>query len=78
MTTPDNLETAPLRDPLTLLENELITAYLAGAGHDVEQLRARTDDDARKLLAEASLYASTRLTEVESRSHYLHSLRGEA
>jgi len=77
MTTPDN-DVTPMKDPLTLLENELITAYLAGTGHDVAALRARHDAEARKLLAAASLYASTRLTEVESRLHYLHSLRGEA
>ena len=70
-------EVVPMKDPMTLLENELITAYLVGAGHDVDALRARHDDEARKLLAEASLYASARLTEMESRSHYLHALRGE-
>ena len=31
----------------------------------------------RQLLADASLYATAKLTEVESRSHYLRSLRGE-
>jgi hypothetical protein len=77
MTTADN-DVTPMKDPLTLLENELITAYLAGTGHDVEALRARHDAEARTLLAAASLYASTRLTEIESRLHYLHSLRGEA
>ena len=73
-----NIETAPLKDPLALLERELISAYLMGAGYDVEALRARHDDEARKLLAEASQYASARLSEAEARFHYLHSLRGEA
>jgi hypothetical protein len=67
----------PLEEPLAQLERQLISAYVAGAGQDLETLLARHDEDARKLLAEASLYASARLTEVESRSHYLQKLRGE-
>lgn len=66
----------PLHEPLAELERELMSAYLAGAGQDLEALLARRDDDARRLLTEASLYATARLTEVESRSHYLRQLRG--
>ena len=66
----------PIEEPLAHLERELMTAYVAGAGHDLLTLLARDDDQARQLLTEASLYASTRLTEVESRFHYLRSLRG--
>ena len=32
---------------------------------------------ARRLLAEASGYASAKLSEVEARSHYLHNLHGQ-
>ena len=67
----------PLHEPLAELERQLISAYLAGAGYDVDQLRARTDDEARRLLAEASGYASAKLSEVEARSHYLHNLHGQ-
>lgn len=67
-----------LEEPLAELERQLISAYVAGAGQNLETLLARDDEDARKLLAEASLYASARLTEVESRSRYLRGLRGEA
>lgn len=67
----------PMEEPLAQLERELITAYVAGAGHDLDTLLNRTDDQARHVLAEASRYASARLTEVESRLHYLRSLRGE-
>jgi hypothetical protein len=55
----------------------LISAYLAGAGHELAELLERTDEDAKRLLAEASRYASAKLTEVEARSHYLHKLHGE-
>jgi hypothetical protein len=49
---------------------------VAGAGHDLEELRARTDEDARRLLAEASRYPSAKLSEVEARAHYVHKLHG--
>jgi hypothetical protein len=67
----------PLHNPLAELESQLIRAYVAGAGYDLDALLVRTDQDARRLLAEASRYASAKLSEVEARSHYLHELRGE-
>jgi hypothetical protein len=73
----DTGDYAPLHDPMAELERHLISAYLTGAGHDFHELLIRTDDEARRLLAEASQYASTRLSEVEARSRYLHKLRGE-
>jgi len=38
----------------------------------------RSDDAARNLLAEASRYASTKLSEIEARFQYLHTLHGDA
>jgi hypothetical protein len=67
-----------MHDPLAELERHLISAYVAGAGHDLDELRARTDEDARRLLAEASRYASAKLSEVEARAQYVHKLHGEA
>jgi hypothetical protein len=66
-----------MHDPLADIERHLISAYVAGAGDDLEQLRARTDVKARRLLVAASRYASAKLSEIEARSHYLHELRGE-
>jgi hypothetical protein len=70
-------ETTPLHEPLAELERELITAYVAGAGHDLPELLTRTDADAKRLLSDASRYASAKLSEIESRSHYLHRLHGQ-
>ena len=67
----------PLHEPLAELERQLIHTYVASAGHSLRELLARTDEDARRLLAEASRYASAKLSEVEARSHYLHQLHGE-
>ena len=71
-------DTVPIEEPLAGLERQLIAAYVAGAGQDLHDLRTRTDNAARQLLAEASRYASTKLSEIEARFHYLHTLHGEA
>jgi hypothetical protein len=71
-------DTVPIEEPLAELERHLIAAYLAGAGHDLHDLRTRTDEAARNLLAEASRYASARLSEIEARFQYLHTLHGNA
>lgn len=73
---PDNPPSAPVGDPMARLERQLIHAYLAGAGHTFDNLIARNDDDARRLLREASRYASAKLTEAEARLHYLRQLHG--
>lgn len=73
----DQDSTHPLHDPFAELERQLIRAHVADAGHDLDELLARTDENARRLLAEASRYASAKLSEVEARSHYLHELHGE-
>jgi hypothetical protein len=67
-----------IEEPLAELERHLIAAYVAGAGQDLHDLRTRTDDAARNLLAEASRCASTKLSEIEARFHYLHTLHGDA
>jgi hypothetical protein len=71
------IDTAPLEDPLAELERDLIRAFLAGAGHDFHTLTMRNDDEARQLLRAASQYASTKLSEIETRLHYVRSLHGQ-
>ena len=39
--------------------------------------RARATCDTRIVAFDASFYASSKLAEVESRSHYVHKLHGE-
>lgn len=76
--TPRLTEVVPIEEPLAALERDLIASYVARTGQDLRDLRTRTDADARNLLVEASRYASTRLTEIEARFHYLHKLHGDA
>ncbi len=64
----------PIEEPLAELERRLIDEYLRKSGHDPDVLRGRHDDEARKLLTAAAIYAATKLTEIESRSHYVRDL----
>jgi len=66
-----------MEQPLAELERELIRAYVAGCGEDLNDLLDRHDDEARRILTAASAYATARLTEAESRWHYLRSLHGQ-
>ena len=61
----------PLEEPLAELERLLIDEYARGVGQDPESLRQRNDPIAKKILAAASQYAALKLTEVESRAHYI-------
>jgi hypothetical protein len=74
----DQQDPQPLRDPLAEIERALLRAYVAGAGHDLNDVLTRHDDEARRLLSDASRYASARLSEVEARSVYLHRLHGDS
>jgi hypothetical protein len=73
----DSRDVHPIEEPLASLERGLITEYLRDAGQDPDTLRARSDPAARALLQAAATYASTRLSEVEARSHYLRNLHGQ-
>jgi hypothetical protein len=64
----------PLEESSAELERRLIEQYIRGLGHDPQVIRLRTDDDARKIMTDASQYAALKLTEVESRAHYVHDL----
>ena len=66
----------PIEEPLAELERRIIDEYLRGAGHDPVALRSRGDAMARSLLTDAAISASSRLAEVEARSHYLRELHG--
>ena len=70
----DFSDVRPLEEPLAELERALIDEYLRGAGHNPAALRDSGDPAARSVLIEASKYAAARLTEVESRAHYLREL----
>ena len=71
-------DTPPLEEPLAKLERALIEEYLRAQGYDLVALYARSDAAAKAALRDAATYAATRLTEVESRAHYIHEIHGGA
>jgi hypothetical protein len=73
----DLSDVRPIEEPLAELERAIIDEYLRGAGYDPATVRQRTDDDAHRVLVLASSYAAGKLTEVESKLHYLRTLRGQ-
>ena len=63
-------------DPMTRLEEALIDEFLQARGHDRRSVHELPEDQAHRLLTDASIYASTKLSEVEARAHYVHELHG--
>jgi hypothetical protein len=60
--------------PLGQLERALIDEFLRTRGYDPHKLTELPEQEREALLKQASLYASSRLTEVESRSHFVHEM----
>ena len=73
----DDGDRPPIEEPLAALERLLIGEYLSAAGLELATLLQRHDEQAVRILAEASKHAAVRLAEVEARSHYLKKLHGE-
>lgn len=70
----DEHELTATRPPLDQLEQALIDEFVRMQGHDPRQLDGLPEEARNTLLKEASLYASSRLTEMESRSHLLRGI----
>ena len=63
-----------MEPPLACLEQSLIDEYIRLRGYDPARLGDLVAADRDALLKGASLYASCRLCEVETRSHFVHEL----
>jgi hypothetical protein len=72
----NEIEPNPLQPPLGNLERTLIDEFLRLRGLDRDAVDKLPEVERHHLLAEASSFASSRLTEIESRSHYVHELHG--
>jgi hypothetical protein len=60
--------------PIPQLEQTLIEEYLRAHGYDRQALSTLSERQRRRLLSDAGVYASGKLTEIEARSHLLHEL----
>ena len=67
---------SPLQAPLGQLERTLIDDSVRARGYDPAHLANLSDEERESLLTDASAYASGRLAEVESRSHFVHEIHG--
>ncbi len=76
--TTEKMERAPIEEPLAEIERQLINAYITGAGYERRDLNNRNDPEAKKVLADASCYASEKLSEIEARAHFVRELHGHA
>jgi hypothetical protein len=65
-----------LEDPNAQLETALIDEFLRTRGLDRRKLRDLPEAQARQLRKEASAYATARLTELESRAHFVQEIHG--
>lgn len=70
----ERAERSPLQAPLGQLERALIDEFVRGRGYDPLRLSELPERERETLLKEASVYASARLTEVESRSRFVHEI----
>ena len=68
-------EVHPMEDPGGRLELALIEEFLLGQGYAPRELQALPDDQRRHLLEAASICASGKLAEIQSRAHYVHEMR---
>jgi hypothetical protein len=75
MKQPDD-ETPPMHAPFDQLEQALTAEFLQLRGYTRDALEQLLPAARDALLKEASVYASSKLAEVESRSHLLREMHG--
>ncbi len=64
-------------DPEGRLEQTLIEEFLRARGLDSSALHALPDNEAKRVLTEASVYAAAKLAEIEARAHFVHEIHGK-
>jgi hypothetical protein len=70
------IQSASVGDPLAKLERAFEAEFLQDRGHTIDSLRLLPPAEALALQRQASVYASCRLTEVESRAHFFEGMHG--
>ena len=73
----DRPETSSVEALLSRLERALIKEFIRTRDYDPLKLSELSDEERVTILTEASVYASARLAEIESRSHFLHEVDDE-
>ena len=71
-----NTFAVPAPDPQAKLENAFLEEYLRTRGYTLASLKDLPDEESKPLMAEACLYASIKLTEIETRSRFVDEVHG--
>jgi len=66
-----------MQDQTAILEQAFIDDFIRMRGHDAASLRNLPAVERDALLRQASTYAAAKLSEVESRAHYVHDIHGD-
>jgi hypothetical protein len=69
-----NTNKASTKDIHAYLEQTLIEAYIQDQGYTLEGLKDLPEAEIKRLMTEASTYASNKLAEVELRAHFVEEL----
>ena len=78
MTTKQTEQAEPMEDRNAFLEKALIEEYLHEKGYSHEDLKKLPADLIKKLMKEASQYASLKMEEVEARARFIQELHDDA
>jgi hypothetical protein len=70
----DEAEPRDVEAPFGRLERTLIYEFIRARGYDSTGLADLPEEQREHLLADASIYASGKLMEVEARSHFLNEI----
>jgi hypothetical protein len=65
----------PRTDQTADLEKSFIEEYLAQRGETIHSVQSLPEEQRHAIMREASLHASMRLSEVQSRAHYVDDLK---
>lgn len=66
---------SPRHDQTAELERSLIDEFLERRGYTASSIQLLPEPERHALMREASLYASMRLAEMETRAHYVDDLK---
>jgi len=78
MNTKPIVNVEPTEDPNAVVENALIEEYLKEHGYTHESLKKLPPKLVKKIMQEASQYASLKMEEVEARAHFVKELHDDA
>jgi hypothetical protein len=75
---PEHVDQTAVEEPLAGLERMYMQVYLRSKGHTLHSVHELPEQEAKRLMTEASMFASARLAEVEARAQFVQEIHGTA